>query len=93
MWKASRKTSFLKYIRFLFDAKGKVVNSFKSNIFTLKKLARDTTSKPTPHPTLCDKPKWTKAQTKISKTKVSPFNLNQKVVNLRNILGIIAHHL
>ena len=51
------KQPFLKNVRFLLDARIKVLNSFKSNIFPLKNLTPDTTSELTPHPTVLYTPK------------------------------------
>ena len=53
------------------------LNSFRGNIFSLKD--------PTPDPTIFYTSKQTKRQTKISKSKIFAFKLNQNFVNeIRN---------
>ena len=64
-------------MRFSIDAREKILNSFKTNIFALKTQ----TPEPISYPTVI----YTYKQTKISKHKTSPFNFNENFMNkIRN---------
>ena len=91
----------MKNERFLLDTREKVFNSFKSNIFP----GENSTSEPTHNPTVFYTPERTKVRIKISKHKISPFELNYSFVNeirndeenikmkyLKNVVSIRIHH-
>ena len=65
--------TFLKSLRFLFDAREKVIISVESNVFPLK----NSTSEPATDPSVFDGLKPAKAQTKKTKHKISPLKLHE----------------
>ena len=79
--KKNRKYNLKKSVRIFLDAREKVLNSFKNNIFTQWNI----TSEPTPEPTVLCAPNRTEIQTKTSRLRLSPFKINENFENeIRN---------
>ena len=80
--KLIEKLPFIENVILLLDARGKVVNSFKSNLFPTENSAPDPILNPAPHPPVFYLPKQAISLPKI---KISPFKLNENFLSeIRN---------
>ena len=71
-----KKKPSLKNVGFLLNARKKLLNSFKSNIFPLKNSTPESTPEQSPNPPVFDTPKPTKAKAKKTKDKISLLKLH-----------------
>ena len=80
--KLLEKLPFIENVILLLDAREKVVNSFKSNLFPTENSAPDPIPNPAPHPPVFYLPKQAISLPKI---KISPFKLNENFLcEIRN---------
>lgn len=73
----SKKMLFLKYIRFLLDVRRKIVNSFKSNIFWIKKSTPEAAPEPSLNAKVFHRSKPIKAETEKPKHKISTLKVHE----------------